>query len=114
MKSQFWASARRARARTLGDDTPAIKSQPTTMYMPAHAAGANKQGKEWPGHALGMLWACSEQVLVRGCYCSSQANSRRRTIFLEIPDESVLYSLVCKRGRCLVWKRLPSCRGWAE
>ena len=36
------------------------------------------------GHALGML---SEQVLVRGCYCFSQASSRR-TISLEIPDDS--------------------------
>ena len=57
--------------------------------------GRSKQGKEWPGHALGMLWACSEQVLVRGCYCSSQANSRRRTIFLEIPDESVYSTVSC-------------------
>jgi len=72
-----------------------------------------KQGKEWPGHALGMLWACSEQVLVRGCYCSSQANSRRRTIFLEIPDESVLYVLYCTVS-CVQTRQVPGVEAAAE
>ena len=90
------------------------RSQLPCKSPPMPPGRSIKQGKEWPGHALGMLWACSEQVLVRGCYCSSQANSRRKTILiLEIPDESVLYVLYCTVS-CVQTRQVPGVEAAAE